>query len=117
MVFPPSHTVWESPAGAPAVWETVWHRLGVSCRYQDDLGIVADCLRVSCRCPGGLRDCMAQSGILPHVPRRSWHHCRLSGSVLQVSRRSLRLSGTVADCLDVFCRYPGSATITGFNRE
>ncbi|KAH3734984.1 hypothetical protein DPMN_041444 [Dreissena polymorpha] len=98
----------ESPACAPTRYN-VRHRvrvsyrrpdglstvicfLGVSCRYQDGLGIVTDCLRVSCMCTGGLGDCLAQSGILLLVPRRSWHHRRLSGSVLQVCRRSWRLA-------------------------
>ncbi|KAH3692342.1 hypothetical protein DPMN_194792 [Dreissena polymorpha] len=46
---------------------------------------------MSCRCAAGLGD---------------WHRRTLSGSLLQVPRRSLRFSGTVADCLEVFCRCP-----------
>ncbi|KAH3856209.1 hypothetical protein DPMN_098792 [Dreissena polymorpha] len=56
---------------------------------------LADCLRVSSRCPAGLGDTLAPSGSLLHVSRRSWHHRRLSVSLLQVPRRSGRLSGTV----------------------
>ncbi|KAH3891872.1 hypothetical protein DPMN_015982 [Dreissena polymorpha] len=99
-VFPSSQTVRVSPDSAPTVWETVWHRLGVAFRYHDSFCIVADCLRVSCRCPGGLGDCLPQSGILLQVPKRSWHHLRLSGSVLKVRRRYWRLapSHTVCEC-------------------
>ncbi|KAH3734938.1 hypothetical protein DPMN_041398 [Dreissena polymorpha] len=43
-------------------------------------------------CSGVLGDCLAQSGILCLMPRRSWHHHRLSGSVLQVCHRSWRLA-------------------------
>ncbi|KAH3851263.1 hypothetical protein DPMN_093743 [Dreissena polymorpha] len=57
----------------------------------DGLDTIADCLRVSCRCPSGLRD--------------FWQRRRLSGGLLQVPRRSVRLSGTVKDYLKVSCRY------------
>ncbi|KAH3737331.1 hypothetical protein DPMN_043914 [Dreissena polymorpha] len=114
-VFPPSQNVNESRAGAPTVWETVWHHLAVSCRYQDGLGIVADCLRVSCRCPGGLGYCLAQSGTIlkpsktvwecpagvppshivwefpvgaSPVLKTLWYRLRVSGCLLQVPRWS-----------------------------
>ncbi|KAH3835931.1 hypothetical protein DPMN_109300 [Dreissena polymorpha] len=49
MILIPSQTVCESSAGAPTVWETVWHRQGVCRRFPDGLGTVTDCLGVSCR--------------------------------------------------------------------
>ncbi|KAH3781391.1 hypothetical protein DPMN_159218 [Dreissena polymorpha] len=57
----------------------------------DFLGIIVHGLGVACRCVTGLGN---------------WHRRTLSGNLLQVPRRSFRLSGTVADCLDVFYRCP-----------
>ncbi|KAH3727918.1 hypothetical protein DPMN_053864 [Dreissena polymorpha] len=87
----PSQTVWVSPLGAPTVWQTVLHFLGVFCRCPNGLVTVVDCLGVSYRCAAGLG---------------YWHRRTLSGSLLQVPRRSLRLSGTVSDCLRVSFRCP-----------
>ncbi|KAH3861385.1 hypothetical protein DPMN_024313 [Dreissena polymorpha] len=50
MVFGPSQTVFESHAGAQLVWapsETVENCVGLSYRCPDDLGTVAVCLGVS----------------------------------------------------------------------
>ncbi|KAH3822857.1 hypothetical protein DPMN_124649 [Dreissena polymorpha] len=52
---------------------------------------MVNCLGVSCMCAAGLGDC---------------HRRTLLGSLLQEPRRSLRLSGSVADCQGVFCRCP-----------
>ncbi|KAH3822886.1 hypothetical protein DPMN_124680 [Dreissena polymorpha] len=59
---------------------------------------MVNCLGVSCRCAANLGD---------------WHRRTLPGSLLQVHRRSLRLSGSVADCQGGLCRCPdGLDTVT-----
>ncbi|KAH3700752.1 hypothetical protein DPMN_129596 [Dreissena polymorpha] len=46
------------------------------------------------------------SGSLLKLPRRFWHRRRSSWSLLQVTRWSERLFGTVADCMGVYCMCP-----------
>ncbi|KAH3823773.1 hypothetical protein DPMN_125595 [Dreissena polymorpha] len=52
--------------------------MGVSCWCSGSLCIVANCLRVPCRCPDGLGEFIEPSGSLLQVPRRSG---RPSGTV------------------------------------
>ncbi|KAH3856308.1 hypothetical protein DPMN_098894 [Dreissena polymorpha] len=92
----PSHTVWESPAGAPPVLETVWQRFRLSGSFLQVpkrsgrlSGTAADNQSgVSCRCPAGI----GASGTV--------------ADCLKYSYKCLDGLGTVPDCLGVSCRCP-----------
>ncbi|KAH3781321.1 hypothetical protein DPMN_159148 [Dreissena polymorpha] len=89
-VLAPSQTVWDSSACAPKVMYIVWHRVRVSCRRPDGLPNVIYVWESPAGAP------MVRVSHL-QVPRRSWHRRRLSKGLLQMPRRSERLSGTVCD--------------------
>ena len=90
---------------------TITDCLGVSYWRPDGLCTVAHCLGVSCRCPANLKDCLAQSQTVLESPpgaQTVMISLQTSGSLLQVLRRSGRLSGSVADCFGV-CRCQDAA--------
>ncbi|KAH3854683.1 hypothetical protein DPMN_097231 [Dreissena polymorpha] len=118
------------PSGALPVWETAWHRLRLSNSLLHVPRRSSQRRRLSRSLMQVLRlvwetvwHLRRLSGSLLQVPRRCWYRRKLSGrlfpddlgtvticlgvsGLLQVPRRSGRLSGSVAGCMGVSCRCP-----------